>query len=97
MKKQLHPALVGFLQALGTILYILLIALFMNSMEPAQNEYINIILGLLLFITSATITGFLVLARPLYLAYKREIGEALKTLGFTVAFFLLTIILFIAL
>ncbi|MBN1326092.1 hypothetical protein JW977_03905 [Candidatus Falkowbacteria bacterium] len=69
------------------ILYILMVAWFINSMDKAESQsdpIINIMSVLLLFVFSATISGFFVLGYPAYLALQKRLQEAFLTLLVTI-------------
>lgn len=69
------------------ILYILLVAWFINSMEKTTNEpepIIGIMSVLLLFVFSAAVSGFLVLGYPAYLGLQNKLQEAFLTLLTTI-------------
>ena len=87
----------GVRNALGVIIYIVAIALFLNNAQrifgPRQMGAVGVILVLLLFIISALITGSLVLWQPAKLLLdgkKQEAGAMLFASGGT-----LVILLFI--
>lgn len=91
------------LHALGTALYVVLVALFLNGLSiifrgKPDNEILAPIAMLLLFVLSASITGSLVLGRPIlwYLDGKKKDAITLfvATIGFL---FLLTVIAFLGL
>ena len=76
------------LDALGTLVYILLVVSLIFSLQSHFSDQKDTILApiamLLLFVCSAAITGFLVLGKPamLYLDGKKE--EAVLLLGYTI-------------
>lgn len=99
MKSLLKRALIN---ALGTAVYIMLIASFMfflqSSFSDQEDTILTTISALLLFVCSATITVFLVFGKPamLYLDGKKK--EALALLGYTIGMLiLLTLIAFMVL
>lgn len=69
------------------ILYILLVAWFMNSLDNTMNQsepIMSIMSVLLLFVFSASVSGFLVLGYPAYLALQKRLQEAFMTLLTTI-------------
>ena len=91
----------AFIDGFGTAAYIILIVLFVFSLQSFAQKKDTIIIPmamLLLFVTSAAITGFLVFGKPamLYLDGKKK--EAVSLLGYTIGIlFLITLIFFIIL
>ena len=91
----------AFINGFGTAAYIILIVLFVFSLQSFAQKKDTIIIPmamLLLFVTSAAITGFLVFGKPamLYLDGKKK--EAVSLLGYTIGIlFLITLIFFIIL
>jgi len=90
----------ALLNALGTLVYVVLIALLMSSLQAMFSGAKDIILApiamLLLFVFSAAFTGMLVLGKPVlwYLDGKKK--EALALFAWTLLFlFTLTVIVFI--
>ena len=86
---------IAFVNSLATTTYIILIASFLfnaGSMKWGQKEPTVLIpiLMLSLFVLSASITGSLILGRPIlwYLEGKKK--EALLLLGYTLGIFFLT-------
>jgi len=100
--KKINYCLQSFLNALGVFVYVLALAgLFsisgkMNIPEP---NFLIPVFMLLLFIISASITGFLVLGKPilLYLDNLKKEAFALlfSTIGWLIAFLILTVIILI--
>ena len=82
--------------ALGTAVYVVIVALIMYKAEKIFGTMRNIIgpiAFLLLFVTSAAITGFLVLGQPIMLYVDNKKQEAVKLFIFTVSWlFVFTII-----
>ena len=71
--------LLGLVQASAVTLYIVLFGLVVTSFstfEDESNEFLAILTGLLLFVTSACITGASVLAYPTVLAFRKQFREA---------------------
>lgn len=91
----------AFIDALGTTLYIILIVLFIFSMQMFSAKTGNILIPiamLLLFVSSAAITGFLVFGKPIMLYIDGKKKEAITLLGYTIGIlFLITLTAFIIL
>ncbi len=69
-----------------TVLYVVGIVLLMNHLGQVVGEKESIwfpILGLILFVFSAAITGSLVLGRPLMFYLDGKKGEAVRFFGYT--------------
>ncbi len=69
----------GLIQATAVTLYIVLFGLAMTSFSTfgdESNEFLAILTGLLLFVTSACITGASMLAYPTVLAFQKQFKEA---------------------
>jgi hypothetical protein len=91
----------GFVHALGVFLYVLAVALFLQNAKVIFGEkepeglFVPVFM-LLLFIISATITGFLVLGKPALWYINGKKQEALyllfATLGWLITFLLLVAI-----
>lgn len=99
MNKLITRALVD---SLGTLLYIILIVLFLFSLQRFSSQPDNNILipiaMLLLFVSSAAITGFLVFGKPIMLYLDGKKKEAVSLLSYTIGILvLITIIAFIVL
>ena len=95
MNKSKLP-LIGFLQALGLIIYCLLIAMFFRLAEKfiqGPPTFINIALVLFLFVFSAAVTGSIVFGYPAYLALNQKIKEALSVFEYTILFCLVIIVI----
>lgn len=98
MKKSQY-ILKSFINALGVLVYVSGVALIMFNMEHAfDNEpsFLVPVLMLLLFVTSAAITGSLVLGKPVMLYLDNQKKEALiflaSTLAWLVVFMVLTLL-----
>ncbi len=90
--KQLKPSLVGLIQAIGVIVYCVLIAMFINFMgknaEPVG--FLGAAAMLVLLVFSAGATGSMVFGYPAYLLFKeKEIKRPLLVLAFTSLFCLI--------
>jgi hypothetical protein len=82
--------------ALGTAVYVAIVALIIYNAQKIFGTMRNItgpIAFLLLFVTSAAITGFLVLGQPVMLYVDNKKKEAVRLFMLTVAWlFILTVI-----
>lgn len=92
----------AFVDAVGTALYVILIASFIFSLRSffpeAEDNLIIPISMLLLFVCSAAITGFLVFGKPVMLYIDGKKREAVSLLGYTLGILvLLTLVSFIVL
>jgi len=89
----------AFIDALGTTAYIILVVSFIFSLQvlaPKEDIIIIPIAMLLLFVTSAAITGFLVFGKPVMLYLDGKKREAISLLNYTIGIlFLITLIIFI--
>ncbi|MFH0852614.1 MAG: hypothetical protein V1845_03355 [bacterium] len=76
------------INSLGTLAYIVIVALFLNNGEKLFGNGPDSVLApvamLLLLVLSATITGALVLGRPAYMYFSGQKQEAVKLLVYTV-------------
>lgn len=82
--------------AAGTIVYVGLVGLIMMNAEyifGSMPSPINFMTFLLLFVVSATITGSLVLGRPLYLYFSDKKKDAFTLFGLTLAWLLIVLII----
>ena len=92
----------AFIDSIGTTTYIILVASFMFSLQSLFSEKEDIIIipvaMLLLFVSSAAITGFLVFGKPVMLYIDGKKREAVSLLVYTIGIlFLITLISFILL
>ena len=88
------------INAVGTAIYVVLIVLFIFSLQIFQKEEDIIIIPmamLLLFVCSAAITGFLVFGKPIMLYIDGKKREAVSLLGYTLGVLVLITIIFFAL
>ena len=88
------------IDSLGTAAYIILIVLLIFSLQGLFSEKEDIIIipvaMLLLFVSSAAITGFLVFGKPVMLYIDGKKKEAVSLLAYTLGIlFLITLISFI--
>ncbi|MCL4415234.1 MAG: hypothetical protein M1365_00815 [Actinobacteria bacterium] len=91
---------IGFFQATALVIYCALIALFIwnaNQIFGKITDFRGPLLFLLIFVTSALISGVLTLGYPFLLWQKKESQKALKlvfyTAGFLVVYAILTVFL----
>lgn len=94
MKKELVKY--SFLMAVGELVYIFLVVLFMrNAQEILGNDQniVSTMTFLLVVVLSASISGGLVLGKPIMLYLDNKKKEALTLFGFTLGWFLLFIII----
>ncbi|MBI2629421.1 hypothetical protein HYW74_05035 [Candidatus Pacearchaeota archaeon] len=89
----------AFIDSAGTAAYIILVVSFIFSLRvlaPKEDIVIIPIAMLLLFVTSAAITGFLVFGKPIMLYIDGKKREAVSLLSYTLGFlFAITLIVFI--
>ena len=89
----------ALIDAISTIIYIILVGSFIFSLQIFALEKDIIIIPiamLLLFVCSAAITGFLVFGKPVMLYIDGKKKEAILLLRYTIGIlFLITLILFI--
>ena len=87
--------------ALGTAVYVSLVAWLMSNASKIFGQMDNIIgpmAFLLLFVLSATITGALVLGRPIMLYWDGKKQQAIKHFGLTLLYlFIILVLVFITL
>lgn len=77
----------SLLNSLGVFVYIFAIALFFfnaNKLFGAEDNFLMPVLMLLLLVLSATITGALVLGKPIMLFLENQKEAAVKLLGYTI-------------
>lgn len=95
------PTFLGFLQATGLTIYILLIACFFQFVIPtfgeSTPEFYAPIIMLMLFIMSAVITATLVLGRAGVLFWEKRYKEAFTLLFWTVGWIAVYWIIFLLL
>jgi len=90
----------GIMNSLGTFAYITLVALFFSNVERLFGNKPDNVLApmamLLLFVLSASITGGLVLGRPVYMYFGGQKAEAVKLFLYTIGcLFVIMIIVFL--
>lgn len=102
-QEKLSLPFIGFLQALGLVLYCCLVGLFIwrsNKLFGPPYYFLGPALFFALFVVSAMISALMVLGYPFYLFWeKKQTNEALKlvfhTIGWTIFFILVIIFLLI--
>ena len=94
----------SLLHSLGVFIYIFAIALFFsnaNKLFGAEDKFLMPVLMLLLLVLSATITGFLVLGKPIMLYMENQKENAVKLLVYTIgwlsAFVIITLLILVLL
>ncbi|MBS3092279.1 hypothetical protein J4466_02560 [Candidatus Pacearchaeota archaeon] len=89
----------AFIDSVGTAAYIILVVSFIFSLQvlaPKEDIVIIPIAMLLLFVSSAAITGFLVFGKSIMLYMDGKKREAILLLSYTIGIlFLITLIAFI--
>ncbi len=87
--KKLSLSLIGFLQALGVVLYCSFVGSFLyfgNKFFPKEPSFLINVLILVLLVFSAAITGSIVFVYPAYLALNQKIKEALHVFFYTLLY-----------
>lgn len=90
------PAVLGLAQSASGLVYIALIATFFRFLEQTDvqpPEFLAALIMLSLLVLSATIMGLVYLGMPIYFAMKGNWAKALRTLGFTLLFSTLAIVI----
>lgn len=93
--KNLSLPFLGFLQATGLFIYITLIAQVLinaNKIFAPVGSFLGPMAFLLLFVVSAIISGFLVLARAGFLFWEKRYTEAFTLVGWTLVWSVLYLI-----
>lgn len=93
--KNLSTQKIGFLQALGVLVYCVLVSSFMRYSGQLFDKgpgFWGPILMLMLLVFSAGLTGSLVFGYPVYLAMHKKIKEALEVLAYTLVFLLFLVL-----
>lgn len=88
----------ALIDAIGTVIYVILIASFMFSLQglsPKEDTIFVMTSMLLLLVCSAAITGFLVFGKPIMLYLDGKKKEAILLLIYTISMlFTITLIIF---
>jgi hypothetical protein len=80
---------IGFLQALGVVLYTMLVSVFMSWLGRRADtlpDQFGAPVFLTLLVFSAAVTGLSVFGYPVYLAFQSRAGDALRIIAFTLFF-----------
>lgn len=100
MLKKVSLPFLGFLQASGLFLYILLVTTFLNIITKSFNtstaEYFAPIIMLLIFIISAVISASLVLGKAAVLFWERKYKEAFSLVGWTIGWVFLYFVILLS-
>ena len=87
----------SLINAVGVLAYVLLIVLLMANtekiIEPSEAKYIIPVFMLLLFIISATVTGLLVLGKPIMLYHSGQKKEGVTLLLATVGWLVVLLLI----
>ncbi len=87
LDEKTSPAIVGFFQATGVVLYTILIATLITTLGNFENrvpEFVAIPVMLSLLVLSAGLTGTLVFGLPVYFTFaKNNVKRGLSILGYT--------------
>lgn len=87
----------AFLNAIGTAAYVVLVVLFIFSLQAFQQQPDTVIIPmamLMLFVCSAAITGFLVFGKPIMWYIDGKKREAISLLTHTLGMLLIITIVF---
>lgn len=98
--KKLNPSTIGFLQALGVVIYCALVVGILNLFGKiffAPPGFWGSLLILVLLVFSAAVSGSIVFGYPAYLALNKKIKEALSILAYTLLYSLIIIIIIVVL
>lgn len=97
LSNDIRPAIVGLYQALGVVVYTVLLALIINSLGRLENQAPEVLATpffLTLLVLSAGITGSLVFGLPVYFAFsKNNVKRAVSILAYTFLFILVFILI----
>ena len=96
----MSKSLIGFLQALGIILYAALVSGIFEILETTivkAPRFYGPVVILALLIFSAAVSGSIVFAYPAYLALNKKVKEGLSVLAYTLLYALGMIVIIIVL
>lgn len=94
------PLKIGFLQAVGIVLYVTLFALSVDILQIwfpngiKMSPFANILLFLLTFIVSATICSGLMFGYPIFLFTRGKHAEAIRTFSWALGWLALFLLVF---
>jgi hypothetical protein len=93
------PPFIGFIQATGLVIYLLLLASFFNFVLPnipkESPEFYAPVIMLLLFIMSAVISATIVLGRVAVLFWDKHYKPAFTLLGWTLGWMVFYFLMFL--
>lgn len=90
------PYAMALFHSLGVVVYVALVALFMQNAETflgPQDDIVSIIAFLLLFTVSAAVVGSLIFARPALMAINGKKKEAITFTTATIGFLLVELVI----
>ena len=85
----------SLINSLLAVLYVSVVVFIMNNSKNLFDKTPEVVIGvamLMLFVTSATVMGFLILGRPLLMYFDGAKKEAVKLFYFTIAWLALIVI-----
>jgi hypothetical protein len=85
----------SLVNSLLAVLYVSVVVFIMNNSKNLFDKTPEVVIGvamLMLFVTSATVMGFLILGRPLLMYFDGAKKEAVKLFYFTIAWLVLIVI-----
>jgi len=89
----------SLMSAFGVFVYVFLVVWLLNSAASVLDgspDYLNPIAFLLLFVVSATITGLLVLGRPVHMYLAGMKDEAVRLLVYTIIWLIVIVVIVFA-
>jgi hypothetical protein len=89
----------GLRNSLATAIYVVIVAVIMNNAQRifgTMKSIVGPVAFLLLFVTSAAITGFLVLGQPIMLYVDNQRRDAVRLFIYTIAWLLVFTIIALA-
>ncbi len=96
LSEKTKPAVVGLCQALGVVVYTILIAIFISSLgnfETETPEFVFVPVMLSLLVLSAGLTGTFVFGLPVYFTFaKNDVKRAISILAYTFLFIFLFLV-----